>query len=520
MATTNATANATATREDREVKALPTEQNLRPRSNSNSALQTTLGMASTAASMVLYPYVAAGKAAYQVTSFAVTAPINITRRVTSSISSSWQGEGAGDHAGEQEQERDEAAAPDLFGESGTESSSEAGEGACDLSAESHAAVDGAVAVEDAASAVEVVAADNADAPADGVVSQLLSAPRRIVTGSVSAAAAVPTAVITYGGRTISGAGGTVARTSRRVAWGITTGVFSTASYTATTCAGLVGSSVRTASNAIPPSVSAAVWQGIEKTGTVSTHVASYALAVPLYRLLSTVVPDIAQHVTEDDCVNRTKDVVTLLVKVLGPQNAFYVLKFAYETLNSDEAYDLLVLCRDVARESIDAENYRRAGAAISESSGLATVVPVVKGVYSLLPSTDELLDVVSLVGDISHEVATQLSSNDAFGLYQDGDSDFNDQTTRFEYLDEDTDASDSDDTSPPPAVVVDEGFSSNDGFSVGWDNDDDFEEEVSFSSAGRGLVDMGVSLFASVCESEEASTLFNTLGDFLDVLVE
>ncbi|KAG6597807.1 uncharacterized protein IUM83_07755 [Phytophthora cinnamomi] len=462
-----------------------------------SALQTTLGVASSAASLVLFPYVVAGKAAVQATSMAVSAPLHLTNHVRASLAQSWT---RTDH--EQEAEAD----ADLFGERTSSTS--------DLSSSSNEQVMELFPAEDEGhTAAE---ADTAEQES-GVVSQLLFLPVRLVHSGVSTAVAIPTRVATYSGRKISGAvstshalatsavvasTGVVARTGMHMARGITHGAVSTASFTASTISGAVGASVRTVSYVIPPSVSNAVWKGMDVTGNASVGVLSHAIAVPSYRMLKALVPAVEQCFTEEDAVNETRSAVKMLVKLLGPQNAFYLLKWIYETVNSEEAHDAFLLCRDVLHESMDGDNYRHAGASVGAATGITKVVHVMKEAYSVLPSFDELRDAAALVADVSDEMVDGVShvitgKGDSPAGDRD-ESEEGDCSPRFELVE------DGDEVSTRSSVLL---------------ADATFEREGSSSSSDEELNPFLESL-TRVCDSEEAASLFNAFGDFLDVLVD
>ncbi|EGZ15868.1 hypothetical protein PHYSODRAFT_505836 [Phytophthora sojae] len=460
-----------------------------------SALQTTLGVASTAANLVLLPYVVAGKAAVQATTMAVSAPIHITNHVRASIAQSW---GRADHGHEHKEDAD------LFGEHTSSTS--------DLSSSSsgNEQVMEVFPAEDK----EPATAETAEHQS-GVVSQLLFLPVRLVHSGVSSAVAIPTRVATYSGRKISGAvstshalatsavvatTGVVARTGMHVARGITHGAVSTASFTASTISGAVGASVRTVSYVIPPSVSNAVWQGMDVTGNASVSVLSHAIAVPSYRMLKALVPAVQQCFSEEDAVNETRAAVKMLVKLLGPQNAFYLLKWAYETVNSEEVHDGFLLCRDVLHESMDKENYRHAGESVGAATGITKVVHVMKEAYSVLPSFDELLDAAALVADVSDEVADGVShAVTGKGPSDAGDSEGEDDSPRFELVEAEEEAS-----THSPVVLAEETF----------------ERERSSSSSSDEELNPFLTSLTRVCDSEEAASLFNAFGDFLDVLVD
>ncbi|ETN09983.1 hypothetical protein PPTG_10757 [Phytophthora nicotianae INRA-310] len=432
-----------------------------------SALQTTLGVASSAANFVLYPYVAAGKVAVHATTMAVAAPIYLTNHVRASIAQSWT---------RSEQEEDKA---DLFGEHSCSSTSSTSS--------------------DNEEIIELLEPSQEHEESSGVA-QLLFLPVRLVHSGVSTAVAIPTRVATYSGRKISGAvstshqlatsavvasTGLVARTGMHVARGITHGAVSTAS----TISGAVG---KTVSYVIPPSVSNAVWQGMDITGNASVNVLSHAIAVPSYRMLRALVPAVERCFTEEEAVAETRATVKMLVKVLGPQNAFYLLKWVYETVNSEEAHDAFLLCRDILHESLDGENYRQAGASVSAATGLNKVVHVMKEAYSVLPSLDELIDAAALVADVSDEVVDGVA-HAVTGREE--------NASRFEYVDDDDEP-----LALGPLEVTDATF----------------ERESSASSSDEELnpiLQSSISMLTRVCDSEEASSLFNAFGDFLDVLV-
>ncbi|KAK1945041.1 hypothetical protein P3T76_003574 [Phytophthora citrophthora] len=472
------------TMEDLDSSPEPTQEEQR------SALQTTLGVASSAANLVLFPYVVAGKAAVHATSMAVSAPIHLTNHVRASIAQSWT---KSDHKQEQED-------TDLFGEHSTSSTSSSSSGN--------------------EQDVEIFPAEHIEEQQQesSVVSQLLFLPVRLVHSSVSTAVAIPTRVATYSGRKISGAvstshqlatsavvasTGVVARTGMHVARGITHGAVSTASFTASTISGAVGASVRTVSYVIPPSVSNAVLQGMDITGNASVNVLSLAIAVPSYRMLRALVPTVGHYFSEEDAVHETKATVKMLVKILGPQNAFYLLKWVYETVNSEEAHDAFLLCRDILHESLDGENYRHAGASVGAATGITKIVHVMAEAYSVLPSFDELLDAAALVADVSDEVVDGVAHVVTGRKDSDvrDESDEEESAPRFEFVDDD------EPLMPGPAELTDATF----------------ERERSSSSSDEELnpiLESGISLLTRVCDSDEASSLFNAFGDFLDVLVD
>lgn len=522
-----------------------------------SALHATLGIASSAANLVLYPYVAAGRVAYQATSLAVHAPLALSRRVTHSL------------RGAQTSDADAAAACDLFGEQAGDAVDQENDErdpqvVVELLPEEYPAIieaDADTTATAAAAAVSAAGSNESASGRSGVVSQLLFLPVRLVSTGVSTAAAIPGSLISYSGRKISGAvstsqalattaivvsSGAVARTSLHVAQGLTHGALSTASFTATKLSGAVGTSVRTVSYAIPTSVSNAVWQGVGATGNASVSVVSYAIAVPAYRMLAALVPDLAQHVSERDCVEKTREGVQLLVKVLGPQNAFYLLKFVYETVNSEEAYDMFLLCHDIARESLDSENYRSAGSSIGEATGVSALAPVVENLFSILPSVEELFDAFVFVADVSGEVLDSLVAPSQTPPPSAKTVDA--CSSRFEYIEEDGDStasnsSTSDDEVETDAEISSHSTISNDAFEQLHVTDDESDaqsgeetdEHEAFVEIDEGFgsvfsssssspeqptaVDAGVAFLAQVCDSDEAASLFNAFGDFLDVLV-
>ncbi|KAG7399336.1 hypothetical protein PHYBOEH_009138 [Phytophthora boehmeriae] len=458
-----------------------------------SALQTTLDAASSAANFVLFPYVVAGKAAVQATSMAVAAPRALSNHVKASITQSW-----GHHRTEEQ--------ADLFGEHSRASTSSTS----DLSSGNEQTMD--LFIEDE----EEAQGQQKQEP--GVVSQLLCLPVRLVHSGVTTAVAIPTRVVSYSGRKISGAVSTsqalatsavvastevVARTGMHVARGITHGAVSTASFTASTISGAVGASARTVSYVIPPSVSNAVWKGMDVTGNASVNVLSHAIAVPSYRMLRVLAPTVEQYFSEEDCVSETRAAVKILVKILGPQNAFYLLKYIYETVNSEEAYDAFLLCRDILHESLDGQNYRRAGASVGAATGITKVVHVMKEAYSVLPSFDELLDAAALVVDVSDEVADGITHVVVSAAEDSEPEEAESGGSRFEYVDEDEGPVED---TPAGKVYTTEAF----------------ERESSSSSDEEinPILESGISFLTRVCDSEEASSLFNTFGDFLDVLVD
>ncbi|CAI5716741.1 unnamed protein product [Peronospora destructor] len=454
-----------------------------------SVLQTTLGIASSTASFMLFPYVVAGKAAVYATSTVVRVPIHLTNQVRASIVQSWT------------RSSHEHVDTDLFGEDLRSSTSTLS----DVDNDNEQVME--------SFSFEKVTTEGEDYSehGSGVVSQLLHLPVRLVHSSVSTVVAIPKQVATYSGRKLSGAvstshafatsaivasTGSVARTGMHVARGITHGAVSTASFTVSVISGAVGASVRTVSYAIPPSVSNAVWQGMDITGNASVNVLSHAIAVPSYRMLQALVPAVSNYFCEEDVVNETRTMVTMLVNLLGPQNAFYLLKRAYETINSDEAHDAFLLCRDVLHESLDGENYRQAGASASAATGLTTVMRTIKEAYSVLPSCDELLDATVLVADISDEVFDGV----AHAVTKERDLDLRDES-RFKYV------NGGEEPCTQGLVKL---------------TDTTFERQESTSSSEEeqsSLFESGLSLLTRACDSEEASSLFNTFGDFLDVLV-
>ncbi|KAI9915458.1 hypothetical protein PsorP6_008247 [Peronosclerospora sorghi] len=450
-----------------------------------SALQTTLGVASSAANFVLFPYVIAGKAAMKVTSIAVTAPIHFTNHVRASIAQSWTSSNED---------------PDLI---------------VDTNANSLSDVTSPKMME-LAIKKQVKKDNDAQEHENSVVSQLLFLPVRLVNSSVSTAAALPSRVATYSGRKISGAvstshalvtsalvasTGVVARTGIHVAKGITHGAVSTASLTASTISGAVGASMKTVNYVIPPSVSNIVWQGMDITGNASVNVLSYAIAVPSYRMVRALVPAIDNFISEEDAVNETRSLVKVLVKLLGPQNAVYLLKWVYETVNSEEAHDAFLLCCDIVHESLHAENYRHVGASVSAATGLTNVVHLMKEAYNVLPSFDEMEDAVILIADVSDEVV------DGVAHVVNGKDALDAQRVSRKQVDE--------------IVVVDDdehwAYGSMELSNV---VDEYQESKLSPVEQMNPLFESGLSLLTRICDSDEASSLFNTLGDLLDVLVE
>ncbi|RLN94956.1 hypothetical protein BBJ28_00024067 [Nothophytophthora sp. Chile5] len=486
-----------------EASSIAVRSDVNTESGGRTALQATLGVASSAANLVLYPYITAGKVAIQATSYAVAAPITLTNHVKASITQSWTGSTA---SHQHVEEANDGA--DLFGERSAARSWTSTSSTSDLSSGSEQVMD--------------LFADDDEQEEEqpqksGVVSQLLFLPVRLVHSGVSTAVAIPTRVVLYSGRKISGAvstshalassavvasTGVVARTGMHVARGITHGAVSTVSFTASTISGAVGASVRTASYVIPPSVSNAVWQGMDATGNASVNVLSYAIAVPSYRMLRALVPAVETCFSEQDCVEETRAAVKLLVRVLGPQNAFYLVKYVYETVNSEEAHDAFLLCRDLLHESLDGQNYRRAGASVGAATGVTTVTHMIKEAYSVLPSFDELLDAAALVADVSDEVidgVAHVASRRRSSEGQDS-SDEEENSPRFEYVDED-------EGNPVQLIEVNETFERKGGSS-------------SSDEESNPILESGISFLTRVCDSEEASSLFNTFGDFLDVLVD
>lgn len=504
-----------------------------PDSGASGALQTTLGVASSAASLVLLPYVAA----YHATSYAVSAPLKISKHV---ISSAWNPKDAGSVRGREEGEEEAAPATDLFGERAQQRSmSEISAGF--VSSERRVDLFGESADEeergDEDERMSTVMVEELHPPQQpGAVAQLLFLPVRIVSSGVSTAVSIPSHVVHYSGRAVStsqslassaivASTGLMARTSLHVA----NGALSTAAFTAHKLTGAVGTSVRGARYVIPPSVANAVWQGLGATGNASASVISHAIAVPSYRMLHALVPEVTEYFSEQDAVIKTKDVVLLLVKVLGPQNAFRVLKFMYETINSEEAHDAFLLCHDLVREALDGENYRNAGASVRKTTGVDALVPVVKEVYNLLPSLDDILDAVAFVEDVSKEVTHSLKARD--------------DSSRFEYVDSDddvvagsesehstisTDAFDGEEDEIPAAEITceeeahvkGEVFTDSE-WSVSSDKLDDAEVVVAAAAdAANAVVETGISFLASVSDSDEVASLFNAFGDFLDVLVD
>jgi hypothetical protein len=487
------------------------------------ALQATLGL-------VLRPYAAA----YHATAFAVAAPLKISKHV---IASAWNA--ADDRDKEQEED-----ASDLFGERADRratSEISAGFASSERSADlfgEDSDVDEQETDEEQQSGEEeqvvTVVVEDVDTPqTPGAVAQLLFLPVRIVSSgmstAVSTAVSMPAHVVHYSGQKLVGAVSTsqslassaigastslVARTSLHVA----NGALSTAAFTAHKLTGAVGSSMRGVRYVIPPSVANAVWQGLGATGNASASVISLAIAVPSYRMLQALVPEVSAYFSEQDAVSKTKDAVLLLVKVLGPQNAFRVLKFMYETVNSEEAHDAFLLCHDLVREALDGENYRSAGTSVRKSTGVDALVPVVKEVYNLLPSLDDMLDAVAFVEDVSKEVTRSLETRD--------------DSSRFEYIDSEedmavTEAFNGEEDQSPAAEITYEEDAMVDGdiftdseWSVSNDELDDAEVVVAAAAeAANAVVETGISLLTSVSDSDEVASLFNAFGDFLDVLV-
>ncbi|CAI5716893.1 unnamed protein product [Hyaloperonospora brassicae] len=458
---------------------------LPPPVSQRSVLHTTLGVASSAATLVLVPCV---NAAAHATSAALSAPVQWTRHARVTIAQSWTGACHAD-------KNDEARDGDESHLSATLSRTRGGE----REAHRDRAVDGA---RDERS---------------GRTQSLLYVPVRLLYRSVSTAVAIPTQVAVYSGRKIAGAvsashalatsavlasTGAASRTGRHVAMGMKHGAVSTVSYTASTLVDAVGASVRTVGHVVPPSVSHALWQGMDVTGNASVNALSYAIAVPAYRMVQALVPAVDQLLSEEDAVKETRTAVKALVQVLGPQNAYYCLKWIYETVNSEAAHDSLLLCYDVLHESLDGENYHRAAASVSTATGITSVVHVLKEAYNVVPSLDEILDAVVLVADVSDEVVDGVAhvAPKQSSLNAPSESDEATRTRQWEYVDNVDDRCEEHRPAERTDAVVESALLSQD--------------------ESNSLAESGLSLLTRLCDSEEASSLFNTFGDFLDVLVD
>ncbi|CEG46242.1 uncharacterized protein PHALS_02656 [Plasmopara halstedii] len=442
------------------------------RMKQQSALETTLGVALSAASFVLYPYVAAGKAVAHVTSIAVSAPLLLHHHVRSRVAQSWM--------------------PLLKNHKAEDKANLVEERSSRRSSGTHC------------SSIEKFEEQNK--PQDsGSMSQLLHLPVRLAYSGVFTVVVIPTRVVTYSGQTISAAmlkshqlallaiaesTKVMTRTGMRAARKISRGAMSTVNFTASTLSGAVGVSIRTVSYSIPPSISNAVWQGVDITGNASVNVLSHAITVPSYRMLKTLLP-IETLFSEEEAVAQTRSAVKMLVKLFGPQNAIYMLKWIYETVNSEEVFDAFLLCRDIVQELLNGDNYRHA----SSATGFTKVAIVMQEAYSVLPSLDEMLDAAVLLADVSDEMvdgAVYFASGKDFDARDEISEE--ERISRFEFVDD--------------AVSFTEVT---------------FERERSGMSSDEELdpiLDSGISFLSRVCDSEEATSLFNTFGDVLDILID
>ncbi|TMW64231.1 hypothetical protein Poli38472_012853 [Pythium oligandrum] len=518
-----------------------------------TALETTLTVATSAANLVLLPTIVAGKAAYSATAFAVTAPIKVTKHVADSISGSWRERSTSNESSDTVDLFDDVALqPVTLHRSEDEIKIESYQV---LSTKGSPVKDDAVpevvdgvlftrqealgSGEDDAMTNETEEEEKKEEKEEntpGMISQLLFLPVRLVSTGVSTAVALPKSALEYSGKQLSNAVSSsqsmassalvsstklVTRTSFHVAHGALT----TANTVTGTVTGLVGASVRTVNYVIPPAVSSALWQGLTRTGSASTSVISYAIAVPAYRMVQALVPQIGGVVTEEQCVDVTKSGVKFLIKVLGPHKAFHFLQFTYETINSEEVHDTFLLCQDILRESLDAENYKAAGDSVGQATaGLKAVKPIVKTLGRMIPSMSELVDIASLVGEVAAvavgPLATFMEEEETEPEPSDDDDD-----DRFVLVEEDEAAEHVEVSASNGEVVFDDCV-----FSGAADTTDDTADESEPEAEGFNLEDnlaelpalwdAGLSFLGTVCDSEEATSLFNTFGDFVDVLVQ
>jgi hypothetical protein len=216
---------------------------------------------------------------------------------------------------------------------------------------------------------------------------------------------------------------------------------------------------------------------------------------------------------------------------------------------------MFLLCQDIARESLDGENYRAAGSSVGKATGASVLVPVVTGIYNMMPSFEELFDAVAFVADVSGEILNEVA--------QSSSSNEMEMSSRFEYVDDSSNGEDDEgeDSESGHSTISADAFEP---FNEYQHEQHDVEDEMSdqeeqekeaqdkngeiefsnvfgadfepskpvskaFSSSSSTAdeekhvfgFDFGVTSFlAEVCDSDEATALFNTFGDFLDVLIE
>ncbi|TDH65584.1 hypothetical protein CCR75_001346 [Bremia lactucae] len=434
-----------------------------------SALQTTLNVASSAASLVLYPYVVASKAVVSATSMAVSAPIHLTYLVHAKITQIWEPRSQEQALNDKLDMKEER--------SSTSSNRSDNEMELMLIESKHVLT------------------------SKSTVYQLLSLPVRLVHTGVSTAVAIPTQLASYGSQTIYGAMSVshhlatsvvmasteaIANTSRSVTRRLSSNAVSTVSFTALFVSGAMKASINSVHYILPSSLSNIMWKSLNTSGRVSLDMMSYAVAVPSYRILTTILPGIKTLSTESNAIKETRTAGIMLVRILGPQNAFYVLKWIVETINSDETFDAIVLCRDILYESLQAENYRQAVISVRTSTSVNKIIHGLQEVVSVLPSLDELLDTAVLIKDVSNEAVEGLihvlSRND-------------DGIVCSESIEDDMN------------VILD-------GVQVTNATLDGENENMV-----NPIFDTGIELVKSIGESEETSSFLNAFGDFLDVLV-
>lgn len=300
-----------------------------------------------------YPYIAVGRAGIAAGSYAISAPIHVTKRITNACA-------------------------------GTKSNREND------------------AISDAFNVHEVV-------PSEGMYKLHHDPLRAIWTATTS-----PKTVISYSGKMLSdavlGSRGAASKaivasgsTAIRAATGLTWGMIGTLWFTTSSCVGLMDYSTKMAISMIPTCVTNAAWHGMEMTGTMSTDLLALSIGMPIHKLFVTFFPQMQQTLTQEDCVQTARSFVINLFRVFGPQNAFYLLKSVHDTIRSEELHDMFSLAEELLRELTDQKNLLKARQFVHK-----TMNKPVSSFFELCPSIEEVADLISMAADVTNEVSSTL----------------------------------------------------------------------------------------------------------------
>nr|CCA15057.1 conserved hypothetical protein [Albugo laibachii Nc14] len=320
---------------------------------SQHSKRTASRMISNAVYFAAYPYIAVGRAGIAAGSYAISAPIHMTKRITNACT---------------------GATPNRNNE----------------------------AISDAFTVQKV------DASA-GTLKLHQNPVRTLLTAATS-----PTMAVTFGGQMLSdaffGSREVACRAiiasgsaSIRAATGLAWGMIGTLCFTTSSCVGLMDYSTKIASSIIPTCVTNAAWHGMEMTGTVSTDLLALSIGMPIHRLFVTFFPQMQSTLTQESCVQSARSFVISLFRVFGPQNAFYLLKFIHDTVRSEELHDIFLLAKELLGEVTDGKNLLNA-----RQSAQKAMTKHKSSFLELCPSIEEVADLISMAADVTNEVSNVL----------------------------------------------------------------------------------------------------------------